>query len=189
MRIGVLGGTFDPPHLGHLAVADYAQQQLGLDIVLFVPALPWQKEAVASADLRAHMTALLIGQHSDWQVSYVDVERGVPTYTVDTLNDLQQQWPDSEIWFIVGADAANGLDTWKSADELKHSAHFAIVTRPRHNVSVPAGFSFQLVEGTPPDISSTDIRRQVEAGATQSEIQTLVGPDVAAFILTTGLYR
>lgn len=189
MRIGVLGGTFDPPHLGHLAVADYAQQQLGLDLILFVPARPWQKQEHASADVRGHMTALSLSAHSDWQVSYVDLERSGPTYTVDTLRDLKLQWPDAEIWFIVGVDAANGLDTWRSADELKTSAHFAIVTRPRHNVSVPSGFSFQLVEGTPPDVSSTAIRESVAAGITEQELQLAVTPEVARFITETGLYR
>lgn len=188
MRIGVLGGTFDPPHLGHLAIADFTQDQLALDLILFVPAVPWQKEAVASGDIRAHMTTLAISSHSDWQVSAVDLDRGGPTYTVDTLRDLQKQWDDAEIWFIVGADAANGLDSWKHAEELKASAHFAIVTRPRHNVVVPPGFSFQLVEGQTPDVSSTTIREAVSAGASIEELSSMVPREVARYIVNTRLY-
>ena len=188
MRIGVLGGTFDPPHLGHLAIAEFTQSQLALDLILFVPAMPWQKEAVASADIRAHLTALAIETHNDWQMSAVDLERGGPTYTVDTLRDLQKQWPDAEIWFIVGADAANGIDSWKHADELKASARFAILTRPRHNVSVPSGLSFQLVEGETPDVSSSAIRDAVRAGATTEELCAMVPRAVAEFIITSRLY-
>ena len=97
--------------------------------------------------------------------------------------------PAATAAIVRGADAANGLDTWRSAEELKASAHFAIVTRPRHNVSVPPGFSFQLVEGTPPDISSTAIRAAVAAGATAHDLQQLVSPEVAEYISATGLYR
>lgn len=188
MRIGVLGGTFDPPHRGHLAIAELTQSQLGLDLVLFVPAIPWQKSAVASADIRAHMTALALQAHSDWQLSTVDLERDGPTYTVDTLRDLHQQWPDAELWFIVGADTASQLETWKHADELRSSAHFAIMTRPRHNVVVPPGFSFQLVEGATPDISSTAVRAAIANGATEEELALLLPPEVAQYIAATRLY-
>lgn len=188
MRIGVLGGTFDPPHLGHLAIAALTQEQLRLDLILFVPAHPWQKSAVAPAEMRAHMTALAIAAHSDWQVSAVDLERGGQTFTVDTLRDLHEQWPDAEIWFIVGADTASQLDTWRHAEELRASAHFAILTRPRHNVSVPSGFSFQLVEGQTPDVSSTAIRAAVSGGATVTELTQWVPLEVAQYIAATGLY-
>ena len=190
MRIGVFGGSFDPPHLGHVAVATAAQEHAKLDLVLFVPAgQQWQKQHSASADLRAHMLSLLIRQHTDWLVNSVDVDRQLSTFTIDTMSDVAKQWPGAELFFVLGHDAATHLSSWHRSDELAKLVTF--IDRPGHTTQLPAGFRLQEINVVTPEISSTSIRDLV-AHVPQDEklkaLTPLVGEDVAQFITLTGLY-
>ncbi|MDN4478374.1 nicotinate-nucleotide adenylyltransferase [Demequina lignilytica] len=186
-RIGVLGGTFDPVHLGHLAAASEVCDRLGLDRVLLVPtaAQPFKvDEPAAPSAHRLAMCELAASGDPRLGVSTVDLDRGGVTYTVDTLADLHALHPDAELFFITGADALARLDEWKDADKLLESATFVGVTRPGHALD-QSDRPHILVEAPALAISSTDVRRRVRAGRT---IRYLVPHGVADYIAANGLY-
>jgi len=191
-RIGVMGGTFDPVHHGHLVAANEAAHVLRLDEVIFVPAgRPWQKaaRAVAPAEDRYQMTLLATRPNPLFSVSRVDIDRGGETYTVDTLSDLRaERGPEAEFFFILGADAVRGLATWKEPLKLVTMAHFVACTRAGHRLSW---------SGLPPDrltpveipaleISSSTCRDRVRAGL---PLRYLVPDAVIQYISNRGLYR
>ncbi|MEV0650897.1 nicotinate-nucleotide adenylyltransferase [Phytomonospora sp. NPDC050363] len=191
-RVGVMGGTFDPIHNGHLVAASESAEKLGLDEVVFVPAgQPWQKEdrQISPAEDRYMMTVLATAGHPGFHVSRVDIDRPGPTYAVDTLRDIRGLYrPKTELFFITGADALAGLSTWKDADELLHLARFVGVSRPGYDlfdIRLPPG-SVELVEIPLMDISSTDCRRRVAQGR---PLWGLVPDDVVRYIAQRGLYR
>jgi nicotinate-nucleotide adenylyltransferase len=167
MRLGVMGGTFDPIHHGHLVAASEVQALFGLDEVVFVPTgRPWQKDAreVSPAEDRYLMTVVATASNPRFTVSRVDIDRPGPTYTIDTLRDLKAQRPDDELFFITGADALAQILSWKDADELFELAHFIGVTRPGYVLSesgLPAD-RVTLQEVPAMAISSTDCRARVE---------------------------
>ena len=138
-RIGVMGGTFDPIHHGHLVAASEVGHFFSLDEVIFVPTgQPWQKEGrrVSAAEDRYLMTVIATASNPRFSVSRVDIDRPGPTYTIDTLRDLRaQRGPDAEFFFITGADALEQMMTWQDADELFKLAHFVGCTRPGHRLS------------------------------------------------------
>ena len=141
-RLGVMGGTFDPIHHGHLVAASEVAAVFDLDEVVFVPTgEPWQKagQDVTDAEHRYLMTVVATASNPRCPVSRVDVDRHGPTYTIDTLRDLHAQRPDAELFFITGADAMAEILTWKGAEELWRLARFVGVTRPGHVRSAPAG--------------------------------------------------
>ncbi|MEY2635149.1 MAG: hypothetical protein RIS75_1089 [Actinomycetota bacterium] len=192
MRIGVFGGSFDPPHLGHVAVATAAQEHANLDLVLFVPAgQQWQKQHFASAELRAHMLSLLIRQHTDWLINSVDIDRPTATYTIDTMHDIASQWPNTELFFILGHDAATHLTSWHRSKELAQLVTFLVVDRPGNTTQLPDGFSLDIINVETPNVSSTEIRTLVAHTQPDDKVKVLtplVGDDVAQFISLTGLY-
>ena len=167
MRLGVMGGTFDPIHHGHLVAASEVQALFGLDEVVFVPTgQPWQKDTreVSPAEDRYLMTVVATASNPRFTVSRVDIDRPGPTYTIDTLRDLHAQRPDDELFFITGADALAQILSWKDADELFELAHFIGVTRPGYVLSesgLPAD-RVTLQEVPAMAISSTDCRARVE---------------------------
>ncbi|GAA4717710.1 nicotinate-nucleotide adenylyltransferase [Pedococcus ginsenosidimutans] len=167
MRLGVMGGTFDPIHHGHLVAASEVQALFGLDEVVFVPTgQPWQKDTreVSPAEDRYLMTVVATASNPRFTVSRVDIDRPGPTYTIDTLRDLKAQRPDDELFFITGADALAQILSWKDADELFELAHFIGVTRPGYVLSesgLPAD-RVTLQEVPAMAISSTDCRARVE---------------------------
>ena len=167
MRLGVMGGTFDPIHHGHLVAASEVQALFGLDEVVFVPTgRPWQKDTreVSPAEDRYLMTVVATASNPRFTVSRVDIDRPGPTYTIDTLRDLKAQRPDDELFFITGADALAQILSWKDADELFELAHFIGVTRPGYVLSesgLPAD-RVTLQEVPAMAISSTDCRARVE---------------------------
>lgn len=187
-RIGVMGGTFDPIHNGHLVAASEAAAALNLDEVLFVPTgQPWQKTDVSAASDRCTMVEIATAANPKFRVSTVDIDRGGPTFSVDTLLDLQVQHPDSDLVFIIGADAAANIDSWKDSDALLDLAQFVAVTRAGHTVTIPqtkAG-SIQVLEIPSLAISSTDIRERVSEG---KPIRYLVPDEVLDYIAKHGLY-
>lgn len=192
VRIGVLGGTFDPVHYGHLVAASEAGLALRLDEVIFVPAgRPWQKgdRRLAPAEDRYAMTLIATAPDPLFSVSRVDVDRPGPTYTIDTLRDLRaERGPDADFFFIIGADALSGLRTWRDPDALLQLAHFVGCTRAGHrlaDVGLAEG-QFTLVEVPALEISSTTCRERVRAGL---PIRYLVPDGVIQYISKRGLYR
>jgi nicotinate-nucleotide adenylyltransferase len=190
-RIGVMGGTFDPVHLGHLVAANEVGHVLGLDEVIFVPAgRPWQKDAdlLAPAEDRYQMTVLATRPNPLFAVSRVDIDRPGDTYTVDTLRDLRAEHPSAEFYFVLGADALSALPTWNEPDELLTLARFVGCTRPGHQLRGPvaADDRITVVEVPALEISSSLCRDRVRAGL---PLRYLVPDPVADYIAKRGLYR
>jgi len=188
-RIGVMGGTFDPIHNGHLVAASEVAQQLHLDEVVFVPTgLPYQKEGATSAEHRYLMTVIATAANPQFTVSRVDIDRGGPTYTIDTLRDLRAERPDAELFFISGADAIAQILDWKDVAELWSLAHFVAVTRPGHPLSVSGlpESDVSLLEVPALAISSTDCRERVSRGF---PVWYLVPDGVVQYIFKHHLYR
>jgi nicotinate-nucleotide adenylyltransferase len=189
-RLGVMGGTFDPIHVGHLVTAEEALHQFALDEVVFVPTgRPWMKEhdVVASAEDRYTMTAIGIAPEPRFHVSRLEVDRGGPTYTVDTLRALRDEVPGAELFFITGADAMLEIMRWKEPQTVFDLAHFIAATRPGYDVVAFDPMPDVTVMRIPAlAISSTDIRARVHAGR---PIRFLVPEGVEAHIRTAGLYR
>lgn len=191
-RLGVMGGTFDPIHHGHLVAASEVAALLDLDEVVFVPTgQPWQKankRQVSDAEHRYLMTVIATASNPRFTVSRVDIDREGPTYTIDTLNDLRALRPHSDLFFITGADAMNQLMTWKDSDKLWNLAYFVGVTRPGHELEVPdvGPEHFALMEVPAMAISSTDIR---ERSANHMPVWYLVPDGVVQYINKYNLYH
>ncbi|MEU7991844.1 nicotinate-nucleotide adenylyltransferase [Rothia amarae] len=191
-RLGVMGGTFDPIHHGHLVAASEVAALLDLDEVVFVPTgQPWQKankRQVSDAEHRYLMTVIATASNPRFTVSRVDIDREGPTYTIDTLNDLRALRPQSDLFFITGADAMNQLMTWKDSDKLWNLAYFVGVTRPGHKLEVPdvGPEHFALMEVPAMAISSTDIR---ERSANHMPVWYLVPDGVVQYINKYDLYH
>ncbi|HEX3829906.1 MAG TPA: nicotinate-nucleotide adenylyltransferase [Sporichthyaceae bacterium] len=190
-RIGVMGGTFDPVHHGHLVAAAEVADRFGLDEVIFVPTgEPWQKtgRAVSAAEDRYLMTVIATAANPRFSVSRVDIDRSGPTYTVDTLRDLAaERGYDTEFFFITGADALGAILSWRDAEELVGLAHFIGCTRPGHALADPGlpGARVSLVEVPALAISSTDCRARVAAGR---PVWYLVPEGVVQYIAKRSLY-
>jgi len=185
-RIGVLGGTFDPPHLGHLVAAAEVCFALELDQVLLAPtsAQPLKPPPVATALERWDMCRLATADDDLLEVTDVDLSRGGTTYTVDTLRDLHARLPGAELYFITGADALATLPQWKDPELLPTLATFVGVTRPGHSFPM-LETPHRLVEIPAMAVSSTDVRDRVKAGL---PIRYLVPHAVAQYIADNGLY-
>ena len=188
-RIGVMGGTFDPIHHGHLVAASEVAQSFDLDEVVFVPTgEPWQKSGVSLGEHRYLMTVIATASNPRFTVSRVDIDRGGPTYTIDTLRDLKADRPDAEFFFITGADALAQILSWRDHDELWDLAHFVAVSRPGHVLStdgLPTDDVSQL-EIPALAISSTDCRDRVQRG---HPVWYLVPDGVVQYIAKHHLYR
>ena len=199
MRLGVLGGTFDPPHVGHLILAEEARTRLQIEKVLFVPAGdPWRKagQEIALAEHRLAMVRLMLASDPYFEVSTLEVERQGPSYTVDTLEALHQQYgPGLELYFILGEDALYDLPNWKEPARIVSLAWLAVAPRPPERgwtsadveAAVP-GLSERVVPLPMPtiDISSTALRERARAGLS---LRYLVPLDVEEYIRRHGLYH
>ncbi len=189
-RIGVMGGTFDPIHHGHLVAASEVASAFHLDEVIFVPTgEPWQKSgrAVSTAEDRYLMTVIATAENPQFSVSRIDIDRTGPTYTVDTLRDLRALHPDADLFFITGADALAQILSWRDAEELFSLAHFIGCTRPGHTLTdagLPVG-GVSLVEVPALAISSTDCRLRVAKG---EPVWYLVPDGVVRYIDKRALY-
>lgn len=197
-RIGLLGGTFNPPHLGHLVCAMEARDQLGLDAVWLVPAaVPPHKAAPddPGVEVRVQLCRLAAAEEPGLEVSRIDADRPGPSYTVDTLRALHDESPDDELTFIVGGDMAYSLGEWRAPEALLELARFAVAEREevrRQDIldrlaglrGVPERIDF--FEMPRLDISSSLLRRRVAAGR---PIRHLVPDAVAERIASLGLYR
>jgi nicotinate-nucleotide adenylyltransferase len=202
VNAGIFGGTFDPPHAGHLIVAQDAAVALGLDRVLFIPAAqpPHKRGLVATpASVRARMTELAIQDDPRFRLDTIELERTGPSYSVDTLRDLSRRFPDTDWTFLMGADQYAEFSTWREPDSIRRLARLAVLTRSgtdggagADGAGVTAGPRTEpLADGTLAvsvtriDVSSTAIRARVAAGL---PIRYLVPPAVEAFIYEQRLY-
>jgi len=194
-RLGLLGGTFDPVHVGHLVAAVNARHELTLDRVLLVVANePWQKaptRPVSPAEVRFEMTAAAVVGHDGLEASRLEIERGGPSYTVETAEGLVAEAvargvPAPELFLLVGADLVGSLATWCRPEELARLVTLAVVTRPGSEAAaVPPGWRAVQVSGPGVDVSSSEVRALVAKGR---PLDGLVPPAVVRCIRRHGLY-
>jgi nicotinate-nucleotide adenylyltransferase len=188
-RIGILGGTFDPIHTAHIEVAERVRDSLHLDRVLLVVANdPWQKvdHDITPAEDRYAMVEAASAGHPGIDPSRLEIDRGGPSYTVDTARQILRCRPDAELVLIVGADVVDGLPTWKDERALRDLVTLAVVARPgAEAVAAPPGWRSVAVPSSPLDISSTDLRGRLRRG---EEVGGLIPDDVIRCIRQRGLY-
>ena len=188
-RLGLLGGTFDPPHRGHVAAAQAVLSALHLDRVDFLVANdPWQKSesrAVTPAAVRLQMVEALVECHAGLGVDDREIRRGGPTYTADTLEEIHRESPDTEIFLIVGADTAERLSTWHRPDVVIHLSTLVVVNRADQHATTTESSAIH-VDMQPVDVSSTEIRERVSRG---ESVESLTSFGVARIIETHSLYR
>lgn len=195
-RLGIMGGTFDPIHIGHLACAEQAREAYGLSAVVFVPAgnpVFKRDRGVTPAADRLEMCRLAVASNPAFDVSALEVERGGDTYTVDTLRELRAFYPGNvELFFITGADAVAKISRWHESEEVARLARFIAVTRPGYDLSEvrreldEGPFTVDFLEATALSVSSSDLRRRVCAG---KSIRYLTMSGVLDYIESHGLYR
>jgi nicotinate-nucleotide adenylyltransferase len=194
-RVGVMGGTFDPIHFGHLVTAEEAVMQFGLDEVVFVPTgNPWMKadRPVSPTEDRYLMTVVATASNPRFSVSRAEIDREGPTYTVDTLRQFADDHPDAELYFITGADAMLEIFDWKDPEEVLSLAHFIAATRPGYDLTrFEAAARTHHPKVSTMDIpalaiSSSDIRARVHEGRA---IRYLLPEGVKSYIEKQGLYR
>ncbi|MHB1137994.1 MAG: nicotinate-nucleotide adenylyltransferase [Microthrixaceae bacterium] len=188
-RVGVFGGTFDPPHIGHLVTAADVRFRLGLDVVLMVVANePWQKvgtRPVSPAADRLAMVQAAVRDEVGIEASDLELRRGGASYTVDTLAELAREEPGAELFLVLGGDAAAGLDTWERPAEVAAACRIVVVERPGSISSVPDGFPFDRVDVPRLEVSSTELRARVRDGR---PTRHLLPDAVISLIAERGLY-
>ncbi|HEX5436350.1 MAG TPA: nicotinate-nucleotide adenylyltransferase [Gemmatimonadaceae bacterium] len=192
MRIGIFGGTFDPPHVGHLLVASDAYEALALDRLLFIPAgiQPFKIGVVqASGAQRLAMLSLLIGDDPRFAVESIDTDRNGLSFTVDTLAALAGRDPDATRFLLIGEDLAGQIASWREPAQIARLAEIVVLARPSR-VAPSEGRTGELpmrrIETRRVEVSSSEIRERVRAGRA---IRGFVPEAVAGFIATAGLYR
>jgi nicotinate-nucleotide adenylyltransferase len=167
-RIGLFGGTFDPPHVGHLVTAVNVRHALDLDVVvLMVANVPWQKQgsrAITGAADRLAMVEAAVSEVPGLVAGDLEIRRGGSSFTADTLHALHDEHPDAELFTIVGDDAAAGITTWERYDEVAASSRLVVVDRPGAPVVLPPQFDWVHVEVPRLEVSSTDLRARVADG-------------------------
>ncbi|MEG0323215.1 MAG: nicotinate-nucleotide adenylyltransferase [Raoultibacter sp.] len=197
-RLGIMGGTFDPIHIGHLACADQARETFNLDAVIFVPAgnpvFKKDKQVTPAAE-RLEMCRLAVESNPAFDASALEIDRGGDTYTVDTLRQLRAHYPDNvELYFITGADAVFSIVKWRESSEIARLAKLIAVTRPGYAMSEEkkrylaeqTDFSVTYTEVTALSISSSDLRKRVAEG---KSIRYLTMQRVLDYVKSHGLYR
>ncbi|MBW3588806.1 MAG: nicotinate-nucleotide adenylyltransferase [Actinobacteria bacterium] len=190
-RVGIMGGTFDPVHYGHLVCAEEARWQFELDEVVFVPTgQPWQKREVSPAEDRYMLTMLATAPNTKFSVSRIDIDREGPTYTRDTLQKFKEFYgEDVDLFFITGADAVLDILTWKDPDEVLELAQLIAASRPEYDLSkldqIKVAGRMKTMQIPALSISSTDIRERVKTGR---PIRYLVPREVLRYIEERALY-
>jgi nicotinate-nucleotide adenylyltransferase len=191
MKIGILGGTFNPPHIGHLIVAESIRDQLKLDKILFVPSyIPPHKlfSQVALPKQRLEMVELAIEKNRNFSASDIEIAREGKSYTVDTINSLISLHPASQLFLIIGMDNLMDFSDWKSPNEIVSNVELIVMNRPGYDTDVKSEFKkFATFVKVPNiDISSSDIRRRIKLGRS---IRYLVPFEVEQYIVKKGLYK
>ncbi|MBR1470017.1 MAG: nicotinate-nucleotide adenylyltransferase [Lachnospiraceae bacterium] len=198
-KIGVFGGTFNPIHNAHLRIAEAAREQFGLTEVLFLPSgVSYMKDAreIAGRKDRLRMTQLAVEGHASFSVSALEVEKEGPSYTFETLKDLQEQYPDSRLYFIIGADQLFGIEHWRNPAGIFARAALLVADRGGYARDQMEAKAEELRERfkaeihayhlEPSALSSTEIRRRIRSGETT---EGMIPPAVAAYIREKDLYR
>lgn len=190
-RLGIFGGTFDPPHIGHLVTAVNVRYELSLDRVLLVVShQPWQKlgtRGITPAEDRLAMVSAAVDGVEGLEASRIEIDRGGLSYTADTLAELLAQDPGRQLFVVLGSDAAVGLPSWERVDEVRSLATIVVVERPGAGEGEPpAGWSWVSVEVPRLEVSSTDLRARVADGR---PLDYLLSPEVIRTIDARGLYR
>jgi len=192
MKIGIFGGTFNPPHLGHLVAAEHVCEQLALAKILFVPAaVPPHKNNPDLADGRHRLEMLryAVQRNKRFEVSDIELRRGGVSYTVDTLRELSNEHPGDELAFLMGMDMLSEFSTWRSPEEILELAEIVALTRPDFpmpHLEPPLRRRVTICRIPEIGISSSDIRRRVKEG---KSIRYMVTPSVEEYIRMHGLYR
>lgn len=186
MRIGILGGTFNPPHIGHFVLAKGVSEQIGLDKVFFVPTNipPHKEQDEVSPEHRLKMLELSLEGRKDFEILDLEIERGGVSYTVDTVKQLIKSYPEDDFYLMVGSDLANDFSSWKDFDELKKLVK--IVVAQRNHDPLKSGNDFILAEITQIHISSSFIREHLKEGRS---VDYLVNDKVLDYINKHNLYR
>lgn len=187
-RFGILGGTFDPPHNGHIAIAETAIRKLKLDKVIFIPAkTPPHKsrEKISSQQDRLAMINLAVGGRKKIEISEIEFNRPGPSYTVDTLAELQKKYPGYEFYFLIGADNIPELESWHQPEKILEMVKVAAACRPGFSTDDKYSDIIESFDMTPVNISSTMIREKVRSG---QSISGLLPVDVEEYILKRNLY-
>lgn len=186
-KIGILGGTFNPPHIGHLIIADQVKDQLDLEKILFIPSAipPHQIEkGTISAEHRIAMLERTIGDNGSFEIDEIEINRGGKSYTYDTIKELKEKNPEVEFYFIIGADMVEDLPNWYKIDELIKMVQFVAVNRPNYDSKTP--YPVIVVDVPDIDISSSLIRQKVKDDCS---INYLVTSETKEYIESEGLYK
>ena len=190
LRIGLFGGTFDPPHVGHLVTAVNVRHALALDaVVLMVANSPWQKQGtrpISPAEDRLAMVEAAVADVNGLVAGDAEIRRGGDSFTADTLAGMVDQYPGADLFTIVGDDAAAGLTSWERHEEVVAQSQLVVVDRPGAPVELPAGFKWLRVEVPRLEVSSTDLRARVLDGR---PLDYLVTEPVLDIIAVRNLYR
>lgn len=190
MKIGILGGTFDPIHYGHLKLAKIAQAQFALEKIIFVPALrpPHKKtsDILASAEDRYEMTRLAVEEAPGFEVSDCEIKRKGISYTIDTLKEFEEQYPGAEFFVILGKDSFSGIDSWREASEIKKRARFLVAKRGPDLLQSPTAIPAQWVQMPLCPISASGIRDAIKESR---NVDDVLPQKVRRFIETHHLYR
>lgn len=187
-RIGILGGTFNPVHMGHLVLAEQIREHLRLEKIIFVPTyLPPHKKvkALAPAQERYHMVAKALKSHPFFEASSLELARGGVSYSIETLKQFRNIYPRANLYFIIGSDSLEELSAWKDIEKLSKICKFVVAKRPGHELKKMPG-NMQVVDIKVKNISSTEIRRRIRAG---QSIRRLVPEGVREYILKKNLYQ
>ena len=188
-RVGLFGGTFDPPHVGHLVTAVNVRHALELDLVILMVANdPWQKSGardVTSAEDRFAMVKAAVRDVEGLQAGRLEIDRGGPSYTADTLSALSAEHPGAQLFTIVGDDAASGFTSWERATDVARMSTLVVVDRPGVQVALPSEFAWIRVESPRLEVSSTDLRSRFVDGR---PLDYLVTEPVMQVIAERGLY-
>ena len=189
-RIGLFGGSFDPVHLGHLLVAQAAAEELALERLFFIPAAqsPFKPASQpTTAALRLRMLRLALAGKSNCEIDAQEIERGGTSYTIDTVRDYARRFPQSELFYLIGADHVPTLPKWREAEELARLVQFVVIPRPGETpATLPPPFRIQVLGGWPLQLSSSQIRARVWAG---QPVEQLLPFGVSEVIRQESLYR
>jgi nicotinate-nucleotide adenylyltransferase len=194
MKIGILGGTFNPIHIGHLILAEEAREKLGLDRIIFVPThMPPHKDNsdIAPANARLKMLKLAIAGNKYFSVSDIEIKRAGRSYTIDTVRELQKQFPEHKLYFIIGSDLLKYVDDWKDLDEITRIVKFIVATRPNFPLEDIFAYAASKLTGVSTiairavDVSGFEIRSQVKEN---KSFRYLVPDAVYKYIKKNKLY-
>lgn len=182
-KIGIYGGTFDPIHYAHLILARFALEKFALERIIFVPARvsPYKNDSLASPETRLQMLRSAIEEESQFEIDDCELHRAPPSYTIDTVQTLQDKWPGTQLFFLIGDDNLAGLPSWRDFEDLRRMVTFIVLQR----ANTPVAHEYLSVDRRI-DISATEIRQRIATGRT---IHFLVPRAVEEIISARGLYR